>query len=135
MCGDHLPKQFATIVAVSSHVKHMLVSLVAMLPMHTFTTITCYSHACTHHHSHPQVMWRSILTCCYTHTFRHFRHMLFTCIYSCNPSPTGCLVSPLIMFMLVCSTGVEPGTVVVTNKSFNAFLKEEHEVVRASENR
>ena len=27
------------------------------------------------------------------------------------------------------STDVEPGTVVVTNRAFNAFLKEEHETV------
>ena len=26
-------------------------------------------------------------------------------------------------------TAVEPGTVVVTNKAFNVFLKEEHEIV------
>ena len=26
-------------------------------------------------------------------------------------------------------TGVDPGTVVVTNKTFNVFLKQEHEIV------
>ena len=30
------------------------------------------------------------------------------------------------------NSAVEPGTVVVTNKAFNAFLKEEHEIVSLS---
>ena len=33
------------------------------------------------------------------------------------------------LYQNVVVTGVEPGTVVVTNKTVNEFLKEEHEIV------
>ena len=37
-------------------------------------------------------------------------------------------VKLFVLVLLVC-IGIEPGTLVVTNKAFNAFLKEEHETV------
>jgi len=37
----------------------------------------------------------------------------------------------LCVYVCLHCVGVAPGTVVVTNKSFNAFLEEKHEVVRS----
>ena len=40
-----------------------------------------------------------------------------------------CVYDVCVCVCVLMLAGVEPGTVVVTNKSFNAFLKEAHEVV------
>ena len=40
-------------------------------------------------------------------------------------------VGNVCRYIVLCIADVAPGSLVVTNKSFNAFLKESHEVVSA----
>ena len=63
----------------------------------------------------------SLFLCAHTRKHTHEHAHIHTCTHTSTYTP--------IHGHMTILTGVAPGTVVVSSKAFNAFAKEEHEVV------